>query len=297
MVKNPIIIKVYARDNLGSTYPDEGLIEVAKKIKNIWEKQGYEKAVEMIEEIIEEVNDEYDTHYEYEINDEEIIIYNEKKDSYGSWGYEEAVIFEFPLLEMIEKAKKWVDDEAGYVLIEKGVEETELEWICDEHIIYEDCIITTNELKEIIDEFGRIIGRILKDFYIIGKPITSQNPFAYGYDEWKLETESDTITFYTKGPVQCGAGYLMDEGYLVFKKDKEAKKTLEELRELIKKYAPLIQELFQELLKGRLRLYDYEEVFEEVCYELPPEFDQFTYNLKLREIFLFLKNLKAEILE
>jgi hypothetical protein len=289
--ENLILIKVYARDNLGSAYPSDELIRIARKIKEVW-KQGYEKAVELVEKIIEEESEEWE--FDYEITDEGILIKNHKRDMYGSHGYEEALIFEFPLKEMIEEAKNWVD-EAGYILIEKDAKETPFEWISDEYILYEDCIITGEELKTIIDKFAKTIEEDLEENDILGTPIISNNPYAYGYENWEIEIADEIISFYVSYPVRTCASYMMSGGRLVFKKNKEAKKTLEKLQQLIIKHSEYIKQLFKELLdESYLILNDYEDVFEGICDELPPDFDEFPYNLKQREIFLFLKNVKYE---
>jgi len=286
--ENLILIKVYARDNLGSTYPSEELIRIARKIKKLW-KEGYEKAVEFVEKIIEEESEEAE--YDYEITEDGILIKNHKRDAYGSHGYEEALIFEFPLKEMIEEAKRWIDDEAGYILVDKDDKESPFEWICDEHILYEDCIITGEELRTIIDKFAKVIKEELEENDIVGSPIISNNPYAYGYDNWEIEIIEDEIILCASYPIPAGAGCIMSGGRLVFKKDKEAKETLKKLQQLILEHSEYIKELFKELLEeSYLTLNDYEEVFEEICDELPPDFDEFPYNLKQREIFLFLKN-------
>jgi hypothetical protein len=281
-IKNTVVIKVYARDNLGSSYPSEQLIEISQKIKEMWENEGYEKAVELIEKIIEDESEEEE--FEYEISDEGILIWNDKRDAYGSHGYEKVLIFEFPLKEIAEAG---IDDEAGYILVERNVKETSLEWIDDEHILYEDCIITADELRTIINKFVKTIEEELKDPPIIGTPIISNNPFAYGYDDWNIEITKDEIGLYVSAPLRVGAGYMMSVGRLIFKKDKEAKRTLEEVRELIKIHASYIQELLKELLEGEN---NYEKIVEVVCKSLPTDFERFSCGLKKREIFLLLRD-------
>jgi hypothetical protein len=284
--KNTVVIKVYARDNLCSSYPSEQLIEISQKIKEIWENEGYEKAVELIEKIIEDESEEEE--FEYEISKEGILIWNDKRDVWGSHGYEKVLIFEFPLKEIAEEAENWIDDEAGYILVERNdVKETSLEWIDDEHILYEDCIITADELRTIINKFVKTIEEELKYDSLIGTPIISNNPFAYGYDDWNIEIARNEIGLYVSAPVRVGAGYMMHGGRLIFKKDKEAKRTLEEVRELIKKHASYIQELLKELLEDED---NYEKIVEVVCDNLPPDFERFSCGLKKREIFLFLRD-------
>jgi len=224
-----IVAEIYARGNVGSCGIGDEILGIAEKVMEIWESKDFKSAVRYVKEILNLGEDyEFDEEYNYEINEEkkEILIYNKKMDKYGnSWGYEEVLIKDIApkLIKDKKNCLSWVEEDKQYFVEEIDTDEWVLYFLNETFDLENKRYLTANKVKKIIKSFFDYLEEHFKAWPINGDPIVSNNPYAYGYDGYECEIDSDYLIIRTESTCRSGAGFRLLRGCLILKKLKSEK--------------------------------------------------------------------------
>jgi hypothetical protein len=207
-----VVIRYYARGNVGTTEPSEELIQVGEKIKSIYESRGFDEAREKAWDILREVLFEETHGWDIKIEGNEIKISNQMLSEGASWGYESAEIFEDDTKERLEEDyKKCLDFVKKYneFIVEVSSYDYAVGVSVDSLGIEDGDTINRDQALSLIENIFDYLNNEFDEFTPAEQsvPVNCNNPFAYDEPGWEIKIEQEKLTIKTHYQDLQGAHY------------------------------------------------------------------------------------------
>jgi uncharacterized protein YuzB (UPF0349 family) len=218
---------------VGTTGVSDELQDLAEEVREIYEKEGYEKAIAYLEDY------DFEVGWGFDVDEEEksITIYNNKikLDELGgiscSWGYEEAKIYVDYTLEELAEAEKAILDvlqknkEYKYEVVELKKGDYAIGCTADGLDIEEGDVLDYEQVVEFIKGIFSYLEEAFAEAAPgeLAVPVCSNNPYSWDEPSWDYEIRDGgkIIEINTTYQDLLGAHYHTFSEYVVLERVEE----------------------------------------------------------------------------